>query len=187
MLSFSWGPKVAHAQNDDFSFKQIATNEGLSQSTVKAIYQDSKGFMWFGTKDGLNRFDGYDFKVFKNDPLNRFSLGNNYITDILEDRDGYLLIATRIGLDKFDRNTNKFTHYAFEGIVINDIFQDKSGNIWLGTSNGLCLINIQNGKCKFFGRDFNDVFKKNDVRKIAEDTDGNLWLATHHGLDRFNL
>jgi ligand-binding sensor domain-containing protein len=66
------GPKVAHAQNDDFSLKQITTNEGLSQSTVKTIFQDSKGFMWFGTKDGLNRFDGYDFKVFKNDPHNRF-------------------------------------------------------------------------------------------------------------------
>lgn len=179
------GTKGAHAQNDDFSFKQIATNEGLSQSTVKTIFQDSKGFMWFGTKDGLNRFDGYEFKVFKNDPYNRFSLGNNYITDILEDRDGYLLIATRTGLDKFDRNTNKFTHYTIEGIVINDVFQDKSGNIWLGTSNGLCLIDLQGRKCKFFGRDFNDVFKKNDVRKITEDTDGNLWLATHDGLDRF--
>ncbi|WP_348810690.1 hybrid sensor histidine kinase/response regulator [Flavobacterium maritimum] len=179
------GTKLAHAQNDDFSFKQIGTNEGLSQSTVKSIFQDSRGFIWFGTKDGLNRFDGYDFKVFKNDPHNRFSLSNNYITDILEDQNGYLLIATRIGLDKFDRKTNKFVHYTIEGVIINDIFQDKSGNIWLGTSNGFCLINIQSGKCKFFGRDLNDAFIKNDVRKITEDTEGNLWLATHHGLDRF--
>jgi signal transduction histidine kinase/ligand-binding sensor domain-containing protein/DNA-binding response OmpR family regulator len=185
LLLIFMGTKVAHAQKNDFFFKQITTNEGLSQSTIKSILQDSKGFMWFGTKDGLNRFDGYAFKVFKNNPDNPLTLSNNYVTDILEDRAGNLLIATRVGLDKFNRDTNKFTHYNLEGSILNDIFQDRAGNIWLGTSNGFCLINMKNGKCKFFGRGFKDSFGSNDVKKITEDKEGNLWLATHHGLDRF--
>lgn len=105
------GPKGTYAQKKDFRFKQITTNDGLSQSTVTAMLQDSKGFMWFGTRDGLNRFDGYKFKVFKNDPGNRLSLSNNFVTDILEARTGALLIVTRSGLNRFNRDKNVFTRY----------------------------------------------------------------------------
>ncbi|MFV8325405.1 ligand-binding sensor domain-containing protein [Flavobacterium sp. ZS1P14] len=141
--------------------------------------------MWFGTRDGLNRFDGYKFKVFKNDPGNRFALSNNFVTDILEARTGALLIVTRSGLNRFNRDKNEFTRYNLEGFVLNAIFQDRLGNIWLGTSKGLCLINLENGKCKFFKTNYKNSIGSNVVIKIAEDLEGNLWLATSGGLNWF--
>ncbi|PWA06110.1 hybrid sensor histidine kinase/response regulator [Flavobacterium psychrotolerans] len=181
------GANIALAQNNHFFFKQISTDEGLSQSNIKSILQDSKGFMWFGTQDGLNRYDGYDFKVFKNDPDNPLTLSNNYVTDISEDKYGNILISNRLGLDKFNRDTNKFTHYNLdlEGSIINTIFQDRVGNIWLGTSNGFGLLNTKIGKCKFFEREKKVRFGGCEVKKIIEDKEGNLWLATQHGLIKF--
>jgi signal transduction histidine kinase/ligand-binding sensor domain-containing protein/DNA-binding response OmpR family regulator len=179
------GPKAAYSQKKDFRFKHITTNEGLSQSTITSIFQDSKGFMWFGTRDGLNRFDGYKFRVFKNDPNNPLTLSNNFVTDILEDKTGNLLVVTRSGLNRFSRDKNEFTRYNLEGVILNDVFQDGAGNIWLGTSRGLCLIDLRNRKCKFFITNYNNGIGSSVVTKIAEDLEGNLWLATSGGLNRF--
>src|SRR6478609_5969920 len=87
-------PSVAFAQKPQFKFNHIETTEGLSESNVLCIFQDSKGFMWFGTEDGLNKYDGYKITVYKNDPQNKNSLSENQVNDIIEDASGDLWIAT---------------------------------------------------------------------------------------------
>src|SRR5687767_4969000 len=78
----------------NLKFKHFTTNEGLSQNHVLAILKDRKGYMWFGTEEGLNRYDGYEFVVYKHDVENKNSIGANYIYDVLEDRSGTLWVAT---------------------------------------------------------------------------------------------
>src|SRR5687767_12140511 len=93
-------------------FDNISIEQGLSQSSVKAIFQDSRGFLWFGTEDGLNRYDGYSFKTFKPEPSNSNSLSDGWITDIVEDQNGYLWIGTRLGgLNRYDPFNGQFIQY----------------------------------------------------------------------------
>lgn len=96
------------------SFQPITINDGLSQGMVNAIYQDRKGFMWFGTKAGLNRYDGYRFTIFRNSPFDSTSLSNDYITTICEDRRGRLWIGTSNGLNCFDPATEKFRRFLHD-------------------------------------------------------------------------
>src|ERR1700761_7190470 len=87
-------PTILLAQKKQLAFDHSKTNVGLSQSNVLCIMQDSKGFMWFGTREGLNKYDGYKFTVYKNDPNNKKSISGNYISSIIESSDGDLWIAT---------------------------------------------------------------------------------------------
>ena len=96
----------------DLKFKRLSNEAGLSQVTVQAIYEDSQGFMWIGTQDGLNRYDGYHFKVFKNNPTNKNSISSNNINCITEDVDGQLYIGTQTsGLSVYNRYSEIFTNY----------------------------------------------------------------------------
>src|SRR5579871_417170 len=102
---------VAYPQNMHLSFEHLGTTKGLSHSNVMCTRQDSRGFMWFGTREGLNRFDGYTFTVYKNKVGDDKSLANNVVNAIVEDNKGYLWIGTwGGGLDRFDRQTNTFVH-----------------------------------------------------------------------------
>ena len=99
------------AQNHNLKFAHILPENGLSHSFVTVIVQDHKGFMWFGTKDGLSRFDGYNFTVYKNNPEDKQSLSHNFVLDIIVDKDNNLWIASWGGLSKFDTRTEVFTQY----------------------------------------------------------------------------
>src|SRR5450432_505718 len=102
----------AFSQKRHVQFEHIGTSMGLSQSTVVSIFQDSRGFMWFGTNDGLNKYDGYKFTVYKYNAADENSLTNNNIQSITEDTDGNLWLATwGGGLNRFDWKKEKFTHY----------------------------------------------------------------------------
>jgi ligand-binding sensor domain-containing protein len=101
----------ALSQKQDLKFTHLSTEKGLSQSVVQCILKDSKGLMWFGTRDGLNRYDGNTFTIYKYDPEKKESISNNFINDILEDTQGNLWIATKSGLNKFDRKKNTFSHF----------------------------------------------------------------------------
>src|SRR5512143_3649178 len=96
-------------------FDHIGIAQGLSQSSVRVIFQDSLGFLWFGTEDGLNRFDGYAFKTYKPDPDVTSSLSDRWISSMIEDQDGYLWIATAGGLNRYDPHTEQFVHYLHDG------------------------------------------------------------------------
>jgi len=139
-----------YAQNGkEIHFDHITSKEGLSQSSGHVIYQDKKGFMWFGTNDGLDRYDGYDMKVYKHDPNDSTSLSGNNISAIFEDKQGDFWVGTiGAGLNLFNRNTGKFKHYKVHypnpdsgsGISSNSvstIVEGSNGRLWIGTYNGL--------------------------------------------------
>ncbi|QEC66464.1 response regulator [Panacibacter ginsenosidivorans] len=183
----------AYPQQKQIKFDHIGNNQGLSQSNVLCILQDSRGFMWFGTRDGLNRYDGYKFTVFKNDPSNKNSISNNFITDILEDSMGDLWIATRGGgINRFERSSNKFFNYMHDvhnanSIADNDInalARDKDGNIWIGTETaGLDLFDIKLRKFSHFTHDAKNAksISDNFIRDVYIDTKTQLWIGTANG------
>jgi ligand-binding sensor domain-containing protein len=148
------------AQEKSVKFSSLSINDGLSQSDVKCILKDRYGFMWFSTDDGLNRYDGYNFVIYRHDPKNKRSLPVNDITVLLEDSSGNLWIGTSGGgLSLYDRNSESFTNFAsvkddartLSSADINSIFQDKEGNIWVGTYSGL---NLLDKKTRTFRRFF---------------------------------
>jgi len=101
-------------QASTIRFERITAEDGLSQNAVLAIWQDSQGFMWFGTEGGLNKYDGYQFIVYKHDPDDPTTLSDDFVSSIYEDRDGNLWVGTRNGLNRFDRATGTFTRYQHD-------------------------------------------------------------------------
>lgn len=172
-------------------FRQYTTNRGLSQSHVGSIIMDKKGFMWFGTDDGLNRFDGYTFRHYKHDREDSASIDDSYINDILEDRSGRLWIATSSGLNLFNPASDRFTRYSagLEGRAVNKLFQDQAGHIWLGTDSGLLLFDPKKKRqyeLIAFNHEGKPYKKPLSISAIAEDGEGNLWVGTQEGLYRYN-
>ena len=154
------------AQTSAFKFKHLTVAEGLSQNTVSCILQDSRGFMWFGTWDGLNRYDGYTFTVFQNNPKDTSSIGGNRIAEMLEDKDGNLWIATSDGgISKYNRETGKFKQYRANPKQANSISsnnttsisQDSKGIIWIGSNGGgLNRLDPSDDSFTYFRHDAND-------------------------------
>lgn len=172
------------------SFRHISTNEGLSQGHVTAILKDKQGFMWFATYEGLNKFDGYRFFIYKHSSDDSLSLNNNIVNDILEDKAGNIWVGTATGLDKLNREKDNFSHFfaSNKTVVIHDIFQDSKQRIWLGTTEGLYLINTANGSFKVFRHEDNNKNSLTDdtIDRIVEDKDGKLWIGTRNGLNKFD-
>jgi ligand-binding sensor domain-containing protein len=124
------------AQQNQLQFVHLSIEDGLSQNSVWCIHQDSKGFMWFGTEEGLNRYDGYTFTHFKHDPSDSGSLSHNFVQCILEDRLGGIWVGTHSGgLNRFDRKTERFTRFTHDpddstslsGNDVSCIVEDRSG------------------------------------------------------------
>ncbi len=185
-----------HAQ--DYKFSHLGVNEGLSQSVINCILQDDKGFMWFGTQEGLNRYDGYTFEVFKRDPEDSNSLSNNFIYTIFQDKSGIIWIGTNGGgLNAFNPVTEKFTHYisdpknpsSLSNDVVRIIHQDKSGKLWIGTDDGLNRFDEKTGKFERFKNNPNDPYSisGDHIFDIVEDAAGNLWTGIYgSGLSLFD-
>src|SRR5258706_5106624 len=130
----------AFAQQTNLKFQHLNPGVGLSESDVTCVLQDSRGFMWFGTQEGLNKYDGYDFTVYRNDQRNDSSISSGVVNDIIEDFDGNLWIGTDAGLNKFRRETETFVRYrhdkdkdySISSDVVRCLLQDKEGTIWIG-------------------------------------------------------
>ena len=173
-------------------FRNIGLEQGLSQSTVYAVAQDSRGFMWFGTQDGLNRFDGYSMKVFKHIPGDRNSVADNSISCLEGGRDDNLWIGTfKGGLDRYSVTENKFYHYAHSDSTpgsinadrINILFKDTQGETWIGTNKGLDHFKNQSDNFEHISFITKTGIKKTiAVNALSEDDDGNLWIGTNQGL-----
>lgn len=110
LLLFSFSREI-QAQKETLRFEHIGIKEGLLNENITAILQDSKGFLWFGTFDGLYKYDGYSFTKYQLDPFDPNSLSQNFIYTIFEDRDGTIWTSSFEGLCKFDKATEKFTRY----------------------------------------------------------------------------
>jgi len=188
---------ISPAQANQLQFERISIESGLSQSSVLCIYQDSKGFIWFGTYEGLNRYDGYNFKVFKADPEIPYSLSNNLVESIIEDDQGMMWIGTGDGLNCFDLNMERFYTYqnnphdpnSLSNNYVRYVYIDRSGSMWVGThGGGLNLYDRINNKFIRYVHDPDDSksLSHNNVLSILEDNEGNLWIGTDGGLNLFD-
>ncbi len=175
-------------------FTHLSTSDGLSQTRVSEILQGDKGFMWFGTQYGLNRYDGYEFRLFVHDPHNTDSLSGAYIYALFKDRMGMFWIGCNRSLDKLDPHTERFTHYRVEesgyslASRVVHISQDRTGMLWLATGTGLHRLDPMTGQIKHFRHDANDPasLDTNDVNWSGEDREGRFWVGTANGLDQFD-
>lgn len=181
---------LSHAQKIDIAFNHLSTSEGLSQNSVFAILKDYKGFMWFATDEGLNKYDGYKFTVYKHDPKNPTTISGSSISGVLEDKEHQLWIASSGGIDRFDRTRESFIHYSIAGsdVVFRNIFQDSKGRLWLASNTGFCLFDTKLNTSKFYRNNpaSSNSLSHNFVYRITEDNHGELWIATRNGLNRFN-
>jgi signal transduction histidine kinase/ligand-binding sensor domain-containing protein/DNA-binding response OmpR family regulator len=191
-------PVIAHPQYQHIKFENLSVEQGLSHTTVKCIFQDSKGFMWFGTEDGLNKFDGYNFAVYRYDPADSTSLSFNEILDIYEDRSGNLWIATcGGGINRFDRETESFVRYIYDRenpksiahnstwCITSFIYEEKE-ILWIGTSLGLVKFDPETEQFTHLPHTGNG-WPFSWIRGIDTDSAGNVWLASMaDGLHKFD-
>jgi signal transduction histidine kinase/ligand-binding sensor domain-containing protein len=174
----------------DIRFKRLPASGGLSQTRVEKIVQDDHGFLWFGTQYGLDRYDGYDFKVFAHDPNHSDSLSGVYVYSLFRDHSGTLWVGTDQFLDKFDQATESFSHYHLDARnpKVLDIAEDSGGILWLSTPIGLYRLEPGTGRVTSYHHDANDPtsLSSSDVKSAAEDRTGSFWVANSEGLDRFD-
>lgn len=186
------------AKKESAEFDYINIEHLIPNSTVYSIVQDNIGFIWFGTTDGLIRYDGYNFVVYKYDPLNTNSISSNSAGNLFKDQYGIIWIGTwGGGLNRFDIKTGKFSSYIFNKNDPNSIsdnrvqslFEDHYGKFWFGTyQGGLNKFDPETEKFVRYKHDSNNsnTISNNRIWSIEEDIDGSLWIATSNGLNRFN-
>ena len=188
---------ISTGQANSTNLIHILSENGLSQNTVHDILQDNEGFIWFATEDGLNKYDGYNFTVYKNSQEDKNSISDNFIWTIFEDRSGTLWIGTNSGgLCKFDRERERFISYKnnsgdTNSLILNNvrtICEDGEGYIWVGTENGLDRFDKKKNVFIHYKHDPNNVnsLSNNVVLAIFEDSDGDLWIGSDGGLDKFD-
>ena len=181
---------------ENLSFKKISTKEGLSQSSVIDIIQDKDGFLWFGTRDGLNRYDGNSFKTYYHRFENQESLSNNWITSLLQDRQGGIWAGTRNGLNYYDSKKDKFLRFkqSKEGYNLGkqeiwDMINEDSTHIWVATNSGLYLLNVETKETErlIHENDNENSLNSNSVRGLLKIGEEYLWISTDKGINRYNL
>jgi ligand-binding sensor domain-containing protein/two-component sensor histidine kinase len=176
----------------DIRFSRLSTAQGLSQTQAGEIVQDDQGFMWFGTQYGLDRYDGYAFKVFMHDPARETSLSCVYVHSLFKDRSGTLWVGCDQFLDRFDRVHETFTHYRIvTGKVANyvrEISQDRSGMLWLATGSGLFRLNPDTRQIIHYAHDPTNPSSlgSNEVRYTLEDKSGRFWIADGDDVEEFD-
>ncbi len=195
-----FSPIILSAGTGDahITFEHLTRNQGLSHSIVYSVAQDDRGFMWFGTQDGLNRFDGYTVKVFRHDPENPDSVAADNAGNVFKDSRGMLWIGTwGSGVDLLDPSTGRFTHFRHDpdnsnslgGNRVQTIFEDSRGALWFATfRNGVTRYDRQSGTFTRYPYDPGDPGSLSHprARTIAEDRTGSLWIATSKGLNRLD-
>lgn len=171
-------------------FKNISIEDGLTQSSIRCTYQDSLGYIWIGTYEGLNRYNGYEFKQYKYDSKNEASISSNYISDIVEDNEMNLWVATSNGLNKYDRKLDTFKTYntlnsSISHYIINEIEIDQNGVLWVATDDG---INRYYKETDSFENIYKNTIDRNsEVYDIAFDSSGLMWIGSSRGLQAYDL
>jgi len=191
----SVGAQFYFSSHENFKFKNYTIFDGLPSTSVKAIAQDDKGFLWFGTKNGLSRFDGMTFKNYYRIYGDSHSLSHNQIQALHFSNKGNLWIGTTKGLDFYNDNTGirkselKLTiPESIHGKAVKSISEDKEGNIWLCTPYGIAKYNPESKKTKqyFVEENSKNSLSSNITKSIYVDSKDNIWVLNDVGVDRFN-
>ncbi|MBI2380785.1 MAG: response regulator [Gammaproteobacteria bacterium] len=179
------------------SFSRISVADGLAQSTVTALLQDAQGFLWIGTLDGLQRYDGYDFRLYKNDPRDPASLSDNSISALWQDGQGRIWVGTlQGGLNRYDAKTGRFLRYqpelgksnSLNGAQITALAGDAQGQLWVGTSVGLNRYRPESDDFEHHEHNPLDEYALHNghVTALAADRQGRIWIGTSQGLTRLD-
>lgn len=188
-----FGQGISNFKN--LKFKHLSLTEGLSQSSVICVLQDHKGFLWFGTRDGLNRYDGYTFKKYRYNSQDSGSLSNSYIRSLFEDENNNLWVGTNNGLNKYIADKDRFKRYSLnfgkvQSESANEIWSIVSYNkdyLWLGTGFGLKKFDIKRGTFSRYSIIDNKKRGSDTItRNLLKTSDGNLWICSNTGVDFYN-
>ena len=181
-----------YSQGDEFQFTHITSEDGLSVNGVTKILQDSRGFLWFGTYNGLHRYDGYNFKIFHPEPSNPRSISSHSIISLYEDHKGDIWIGTSDGLNRFDWKTEQFYKYkndpkdsnSLSHNYVYSVFEDKSHTLWVGTLVGLSRYDREKDNFSITKDIYIELAgrENSSVTCINEDSKGKIWLGTWNGL-----
>jgi signal transduction histidine kinase/ligand-binding sensor domain-containing protein/DNA-binding response OmpR family regulator len=178
-------------------FERFNTDQGLSQNTARALLQDSRGFIWIGTNDGLNRFDGYEFTTFKSDPQDKNSISSNHIFTLYEDSKGIIWIGTFEGLNRLDHETLRFTRFQHErdnprslsNNRVSAITEDARGRLWVGTYGG-GLNRLDSSTAQFTRYTIQEENGSNELKNhiwsLTSDNENTLWLSTGNSVRQYD-
>ena len=196
LFTYFFSPFCRAAQ--DVKFQHLTLREGLPNESIHCIIKDSQGFMWFGSDDGLIRYDGYHYRVFRHDPDDPRTISGNGVYALYEDKDGFIWIGTdNAGLNKFDPRTEIFIRYVHDNgkpDSLSDntnvaIIPAESGGLWLSSRNGLNKFDPETETFTHYFHDPDDdnSLSHNSIFTLYQDRDGFLWIGTWvAGLNRFD-
>lgn len=181
--------KLSYAQSKNLIFNNINIEQGISQSTIEDIFQDSEGYIWLGTNDGLNRYNGYEFKIYNYEEYQN-SISHNGITDITEDKYGNIWVNTVSGVNKINKKTEKISNYTeINGKIKEDstteIIVTKDNNILVGTYEGLNIYNAKEDRFDIILEQKGGILSS-CIYSIDEDINGNIWIGTELGLNKLS-
>jgi len=185
----------AQEAHREFKFEHLGVEQGLSQCTISAIHQDRRGFLWIGTQDGLNRYDGYSFVHYKHNPDDTTSISHNRIVGLTEDQSGRLWVCTGAGLNQFDPASGDFTKHPrrqnLPSLMPNGtdlLLAGSDGIIWIGASNGLLSYDPATDNLIHYQTDPKNPgsLRSNTITGKLEDDAGTLWILTNISLERFD-
>ncbi len=188
---------IAQIIPSDAQFFHYTSKQGLSQQIVRAIIQDTEGFIWVGTEDGLNKFDGYEFRQFRSIRNDNQSLPDNFIQALAPSHDGGVWVGTNsAGLAKYDATTNKFIRFQYQpenensisSNRIESIYEDSTGTVWVGTNGGgLCRLNPKTGKVtRYMYTGQPGSIASNIVIAIISDRQGAIWIRTNENIQKID-
>ena len=198
ILFFLFTVSIVFSQEIDFKFNHLTIKDGLSHNNIYTLMQDNNGFMWLGTQNGLDKFDGYNFQPYYYSSEDSCSLISSNFGKLLQDSKGRIWIGTyRGGLSCYFPETDKIIHYmnnsedpkTISSNLIRAIMEDNNENIWVGTANsGLCKFNEKDNSFTTYIKDENEAnsLVSNNIRELSCDTEGNIWIATTTGLSKYN-
>jgi len=173
LICFFCGHPALRAQ--EYYFKHYHVENGLSNNSVNCSMQDKKGFLWFGTINGLNRFDGYRFRIFRHDHDDSTSIGSNFIRCMYEDKKGFLWIGTNKGIYIFNTHSEKFKPFPVSGLEeVSDIREDQTGGVWLISNSNLFHYDPASGKMKPYKPDI----LGGTVSSLSISPDNSVWVST---------
>lgn len=176
------------SESNQLKFKKYSQEEGLSQSSVLCILQDSKGYMWFGTRDGLNKYDGHEFKIYRYNYKDKKSISNSFIKCLFEDKNGNIWVGTNNGLNRFNSHDESFERYKYFGrknsLSDNEIWSLASAGdnfLWIGTNSGLEKLNILTKEREYVSGYSKDLLTS-QIRSLFLTSTNNLWICNRNNI-----